>query len=237
MELLSSPTNYKPESFAESPYLRAKRDWDERIGTSVNQARNWRFLAVGLMFISLTLSGLSIVQVTQNKVIPMVITVNENSGEALVLGKAGESVYKPGEAQIRYFLIQFVKFVRSVPSDPIVIKNNWLQAYKFLRSEAALTLNLITNDDESGPLKKIGEETVAIQPISVLYVEGSKSYQARWSETVFDKNGDAIDTYTMTGLFTIESEPPTTEEAVLVNPLGIFIKSFQWNRDLGERAK
>jgi len=192
---------------------------------------------MGLTILSFGLLGLSAQQISQHKVIPMVITVGATSGEAQVLGKAGTGTYAPGEPQIRYFLIQFIKFVRGVPSDSVVIKDNWLKAYRFLRSEAAQTLNLITNGDDAGPLKKIGQETVAVQPISVLFVQGSNSYQARWSETVYDKDGIATDTYTMTGLFTIEIEPPSTEEAVLVNPLGIFIKSFQWNRDLGEAKK
>ena len=233
MELLQTPTNYKGEDFPESPYLRARMDWDERIGSTSVQASNWRLACFGSIFLSLLLLIGNAFQLTQRKIVPMVISV-QKEGEASVIGKA-EGNYEPGEAQVRYFLLQFLRFVRTVPSDAVVVKNNWLQAYKFLTREAAQTLNTIVNSDIDSPLKKIGSDTVAIQPISVLFVQGSNSYQARWSETVFDKNGTVTDSYTMTGLFTIEVQAPTSEEAILVNPLGIFIKSFQWSRDLEKK--
>lgn len=233
MELLQTPKSYRPEAQLETPYLRARQEWDERIGTTVVQAKNWRMAFVFISLLAVGLLGANVFQLTQRKVIPMVVTVSAESGEATVLGKAGMSAYQPGEPQIKYFLVQFIRYVRTVPVDPVVIKSNWMQAYKFLKREAAQTLNSMTNDDVNGPLKRIGFETVTIQPTSVLFVPGSRSYQARWTETVYDKNGQEKDSYTMTGIFTVEIEEPSSEEAVLVNPLGIFIKSFQWNRDLG----
>lgn len=233
MELLQTPRSYRPDGPPESPYLRARQEWDERMGSAVSQAKNWRLAFVLISLLCVGLVGANIIQLNARQVIPMVIAVGAQTGEATVLGRAGATAYQPGEPQIKYFILQFIKYVRTVPVDPVVVKSNWLNAYKFLRREAAQTLNAMTNSDEDGPLKRIGLETVTIQPRSVLAVPESKSYQVRWTETVYDSNGQAKETYSMTGLFTIEIEEPSTEEAVLVNPLGIFIKSFQWNRDLG----
>ena len=33
-------------SQAQTPYLRAKKEWDERIGSAIVQAKNWRLLAL-----------------------------------------------------------------------------------------------------------------------------------------------------------------------------------------------
>jgi type IV secretory pathway TrbF-like protein len=234
MELVKQVQSYKPQAAPESPYLKAKLEWDERIGATVHQAKNWRLMALSSSALALALVGANITQIMQRKVIPMVVQVDRDSGETKIIGKAGAETYRPGEPQIRFHLMQFIKYVRTVPVDPVVIKANWLAAYKFLRPEAARTLNQITDQDEQSPLKKIGLETVSIQPISVLFVEGSNSYQARWLERRFDKAGQQTEQYTMTGLYTLEIEEPKSEEAILVNPLGIYIKSFQWSKDLGE---
>lgn len=50
----------------------------------------------------------------------------------------------------------------------MLIKQNWLKAYKFMRAEASNQLNDKTNKDEDSPLKKIGEKTVIVQPITVV---------------------------------------------------------------------
>lgn len=234
MELIRTPQSYKAERAPETPYERAQEAWSGVVGRPLAQARNWRLMAVISGSLTLLLAAANIMQLLQQKVVPMVIEVNRESGETALIGKPSSNVYRPGEPQIRFHLMQFIKYVRTVPVDPVVIKTNWMAAYKFLRPEAARALNLMTDQDQESPLKKIGLETVTIQPLSILFVDGSKSYQARWTEQRFDKSGQLISQYTMTGLFTLEIEEPKTEEAILVNPLGIYVKSFQWSKDLGE---
>jgi len=232
MELIQTPVNYKPDSPISTPYLQARAEWDDRLGALSASAANWRYAFFAVTLLAFGLLVGNAVQLNSQKTIPMVIAVNQDSGEAAVLGRAIAKPYQPGEPEVRFFLLQYLKFVRAVPADPVVIKANWLAAYKFLRAEAAQQLNQMTAEDESNPLKKIGLQTVTVQPISFLYVEGSKSYQVRWKETIFSDRGEALDTYNMTGLFTLEYQQPTSEEVLLVNPLGIYIKSFQWNREL-----
>ena len=231
MEFLNVPQNYRPEAPPLTPYLRAKQEWDDRIGATVVQAKNWRLALFFTCSVSLCLSLANIVQLRAQKVIPMVVAVDRQTGEATVVGKALEGYRTQGQ-EIQYFLLRFVSLVRSVPTDPVVIRKNWMDAYKFLRKEAASTLNQITNSDPESPLKKIGSETILVQPLSVLAVPGANSFQVRWTETRFDRNGSQTGKYTMMGLFAVEVEAPTDEETILVNPLGIRIKSFQWNREL-----
>ena len=184
--------------------------------------------------LSLGLIGMNVYQLTQHKVVPFVIAINAESGEPKILGRVADSVYSPKEQEIKYFLGQFISFVRSVPSDPVVIKKNWMNAYLYLRRQAANLLNDIANRDDDNPLKKIGEQTVSVKPISIVRVGGSNSFQARWKESRYSKNGAPIDEYTMTAVFTLEFDTPKDEATLSVNPLGIFVSNFQWNRELGK---
>ena len=231
-EMLSAQINYKPESHPESAYLKAHAHWDNRLGTVTAQASNWRAACFVALFLSLFLSTGIIYQASLNKVVPMVIAVDRESGEPKIIGKIREIGYEPRLAEIRYFLSQFVLKVRSVPADPVLIKRNWLESYKMMRQGAAQVLNEQVNNDPESPLKQIGKATVIAQIVSVTKVDMGDSYQVRWEEAHYDKGGQLKSRNLMNAVFTIEFETPSSEEILLINPLGIFIKSFQWSREL-----
>ena len=153
-------------------------------------------------------------------------------GEADFMGRANSQPYQPQLQEITFFLTHFITLVRAVPSDPVLIKRNWLNAYQFLRPKAANALNEIANQDPKSPLKRIGEETLTLQPLSVTQVAGGSSYQVRWEETAYNSHGVVIERYIMNGVFTIEVNLPDDEKVLAVNPLGVFITNFQWNREL-----
>lgn len=231
-EYLQDALNYKPATHTVTPYMRAQQEWDDRFGNTVVQARNWRFACILSTAGVLLLSAFVLVQANQNRVIPFIVGVDKDRGEPVIVAKAPDVAYEPGAQEIKYFLAQFITLVRSVPADAVLIKQNWLRAYLFMRQDAANLLNDMTNKDESSPLKKIGEQTVIIQPVSVVQVAGSLSYQARWEETVYGQHGALVERYVMNGIFTIETDRPRTEAVLNQNPLGMYIKSFQWNREL-----
>ena len=57
------------------------------------------------------------------------------------------------------------------------------------------------------------------------------TYQVQWRETTFDQ-GVSSATENWTGLFTAKINPPKNEAELRANPLGIFITTFQWSREL-----
>ena len=231
-DFLAPPENFRPNQHVITPYMRARAEWDSRLGHTTVQAKNWRVAFFISALMSVSLLAINGYQVAQRKLIPVIVTINPENGAPNVLGKVGETSYEPRDEEIKYFLGQFIQRVRAVPADSVLIKKNWLDAYKFLRRAASVSLNTMVNEDSDSPFKKIGEETVTVQPISVIRVNNSSSFQARWTETVYGKTGALKEQYTMTGVFTIEVSPPTDEQTVLTNPLGIFISTFQWSKEL-----
>lgn len=231
-DFLSPPDNFRPGMHVTSPYMKARAEWDNRLGHTTVQARNWRTAFFFIAFISCGLLGMCAFQISQRKLVPVVVTVNSENGAPSVIGKVGETVYEPKDQEIKYFLSQFIQKVRAVPADQVLIKKNWLEAYKFLRRSASVSLNAMINEDPESPFKKIGEQTVTVQPISIIRVNNSASFQVRWTEAVYGKTGALEEQYTMTGVFTTEVSPPLDEETVLTNPLGIFISTFQWSKEL-----
>jgi type IV secretory pathway TrbF-like protein len=229
---LAQPISFKPDSPVTTPFRSAQQIWDARLGTATAQARNWRmafFCACAL----LVLMGLSLISlINQQRVIPVMVGLDKQTGEPTIIGSVEEQNYQPGPMEVKFFLAQFIRYVRAVSLDPVVIKQNWLRAYSLLRPEAAGLLNELTQKDPNSPLAKIGKVLVSVQPLSILQIPETNSYQLRWKETVFASHGTKLEEYTMLATFIIEFAPPSNEQTLQDNPLGIFIKSFQWNREL-----
>lgn len=232
VDFLSPPNNYKPEGSAQTPYLRARQEWDDRIGMTIVQAKNWRLAFFSCALICFCLLAIVGYQTTQRKVIPILVGLDRERGEAVAMGRADTRLYQPKLQEIKFFLTHFISLVRAVPSDPVLIKQNWLNAYQYLRPQAANALNDAANQDPKSPLKRIGQETLTLQPISVTQVADGSSYQMRWEETVYNAHGVATERYIMNGVFTIEVNPTDDEKALTVNPLGIFIIHFQWSKEI-----
>ncbi|MBO6550252.1 MAG: conjugal transfer protein TrbF, partial [Rhizobiales bacterium] len=89
-----------------TPYQKAAQLWDERIGSARVQAKNWRLIAFALVFLSFAMLAGLIWQAGQSKVIPYVVEVNKE-GHVRAVGPAIK-VYQPTDAQIAYYLAQFV---------------------------------------------------------------------------------------------------------------------------------
>jgi len=229
MNELNQPTQtYKPEGIPLTPYLKAKEIWDNRIGSARVQAYNWRlafFATVGLCFVLVI--GL-IFQSAKSSVAPYIVEVGPG-GELLAVSKAVQANRAPNDPEIRYFLAKWIKDVRALPLDAVVKKQSWISAYGSMRQKAALKMNEIVRKDD--PMSKIGEETISVTPSAIVKMS-DKTYQVRWTEDIFSKEGSPKQSYRMTGLVTIDFTQPANEKEIMANPLGLYISDFSWSKEL-----
>jgi type IV secretory pathway TrbF-like protein len=158
--------------------------------------------------------------------VPFVIEASE-TGEARLLGPA-QSAYEPSDAQLSWHLARFVEMIRGLPSDPIVVRQNWLRAYDWATQAGGQVLN--TMAEEEAPFAKIGKSTVAVEVLSVVRASPD-SFQLRWRESTY-ANGALIDVERFTGVATIVIDPASTPERLSKNPLGLYVHGFNWSRDL-----
>ena len=114
----------------ETPYQKAAQVWDERIGSARVQARNWRLIAFGNLFLAAGLAGGLIWQAARGTVTPWVVEVDK-LGEAQAIS-AAVADYRPTDPQVAWHLARFIENVRAIPADPVIVRQNWLAAYDFL---------------------------------------------------------------------------------------------------------
>jgi type IV secretion system protein VirB5 len=225
-EMKQAPQDYQSAQLMVNRYHDSKKVWDERIGNARVQAANWRLVAFGTIILGVILALGMIYQSSKSKIIPYMVRVNSD-GSAQANGAISDH-YVPQQTEIKYFLSQFIQKVRTIPTDPVVFKQNWLSAYSFLRPAAAMKMTGIVNKES--PASQIGNETREVNITSILSIT-SNSYQIRWKEVSYAADGSPKEQANMSGIFTIEVIIPSDEKILNVNPLGLYIKDFSWGKE------
>jgi type IV secretory pathway TrbF-like protein len=210
----------------ETPYSRAGAAWDARLGSAHAQSRNWRAMAFGTLALAMTLGGGLLWQAGQSRVVPYVVAV-DHLGEPEAVGPASDH-HDPDEAEIAWFLGHFVRDLRNVSLDPVVLRANWLEAYRFSTDRAALFLNAQARS--ANPFASLGVRTVSADVTSVVRIS-DRSFQVKWVEQAFER-GNLADTSHWTAILTILVKPPRSVEVLRVNPLGLYVDALDWNREL-----
>lgn len=211
---------------AATPYQKAAEVWDQRMGSARVQARNWRLMAFLCFSFVVIMSLALILQSLSSRITPYVVEVSE-SGSVRAVGNATEN-YTPSDAQIAYQLSDFIKNMRSIAIDPVVVRENWLKAYAYVTDRGALVLNEYARDHD--PFERIGEHSIAVEVTSVVRASDT-SFQVKWREITYE-NGSLVKSETYTAILTLIFQQPKTTDQLRKNPLGIYVHGFNWSKDL-----
>jgi len=218
--------NRTPEP--ETPYQKAAQLWDERIGSARVQARNWRLMAFGSLFLSGGLASALVWQSLRGTVVPWVVQVDK-LGQAQVIAPANAD-YTPSDPQIAWYLARFIEDVRSSPADPVVVRQNWLQAYDFTTTSGAVALNDYARADD--PFAKLGKQQIAVDVSSVIRASPS-SFRVAWTEHRY-QDGALASTSRWTAILTVVIQTPRSAERLRANPLGIYVNAISWSREMSQ---
>ena len=210
----------------ETPYQRAGQLWDERIGSARAQAKNWRLMAFGGLFLTTGLSGALVWQSMQSRVVPYVVEVDA-LGQAQAVAPAAKD-YRPTDPQIAWFLGRFITGVRARTLDPVLMRENWLSAYDFATERASLFLGEYART--SNPFADVGRKTVSVQVTSVVRASDT-SFQVKWTEQQYER-GSLASTSRWTAMLTVKIKPPRSADVLRKNPLGLYVDAIDWSREL-----
>ena len=173
------------------------------------------------------LAGGLVWQAARGTITPWVVQV-DRLGQAQAVAPAIAD-YKPSDAQIAWHLARFIEQVRTIPVDPVIVRQNWLAAYDFVTDRGALALNdyARTND----PFAKVGKSQIAIDVSSVIRASPD-SFRVAWIERRYE-NGALTATERWTAILTIAVQQPRDAERLKQNPLGIYVNAINWSKELG----
>ena len=229
MTLFKRPSaHYGKSPEPETPYQRAAQVWDERIGSARVQARNWRLMAFGTLVLSAGFAAALVWQSARGTVVPWVVQV-DRLGQAQTVAAASAD-YRPTDPQVAWHLARFIEQVRSIPADPIIVRQNWLRAYDWTTDRGAAALNdyARTND----PFTKVGKQQIAVEVSSVIRASAD-SFRVAWTEKRYE-NGQLAGTDRWTAILTIVIQTPRDAERLRANPLGIYVNAINWSREMAQ---
>jgi type IV secretion system protein TrbF len=212
---------------SETPFHKASQVWDERIGSARVQARNWRMLAFGNLFLSATLVGVIIFQAARGSVTPWVVEIDK-LGQAQAISPAVAD-YRPTDPQIAWHLARFIENVRAIPADPVIVRQNWLAAYDFVTDKGATALNNYARAND--PFTKVGKLQVAVEISSVIRASND-SFRVAWVERRYE-NASLAATERWTAILSVVLDTPHDAERLRKNPLGVFVHAVNWSKELG----
>jgi len=227
MNLFRRPSvRYGKTPQPETPYQRAAQVWDERIGSARVQAKNWRLMAFGSLVLAGGFASALVWQSTRGTVVPWVVQVDK-LGEAQAVAPAVAD-YRPSDPQIAWHLARFIEQVRSVPDDPVVVRQNWLRAYDYTTDRGAVSLNDYARLND--PFAKVGKIQIAVEVSSVIRASPD-SFRVAWIERHYD-SGSLASTERWTAILTIVTQQPRDADRLKVNPLGIYVNAINWSKEL-----
>lgn len=210
---------------ADTPYKRAQQEWDARMGSAVLSARSWRSIAFGALgLLGVSVVSLVVVALQQRTFVHVV----EVSPEGQVMNvRAADGRWSPTEAQTAYHLGQFIRLVRSLPTDGVVLRENWLQAYRFLTPQAAAQLTEIARRDD--PFLSLGRVGRTVHIRSII-ARSNNAWEVTWVERATNATG-TTDPEVYSGVFTVTTRAPRNADEIANNPLGLLISDFSWSRE------
>lgn len=223
-----SATHYGKTPQPETPYQRAAQVWDERIGSARVQARNWRYMAFASLILAAGFAGALVWQSARGTVVPWVVQVDA-LGEAQAVAPASAD-YEPTDPQIAFHLGRFIEQVRSIPADPIIVRQNWLRAYEFTTDRGAAALNDFARAND--PFTRVGRQQIAVEVSSVIRASPG-SFRVAWTERHYE-NGQLSTNERWTAILTVVIQTPRSAERLRANPLGIYVNAISWSREMSQ---
>ena len=223
-----SSVRYGRTPSPETPYQKAAQLWDERIGSARIQAFNWRLMAFGSLLLAGGLTFGLVWQSARGTVTPWVVQV-DRVGQAQAVAPADNN-YQPTDPQIAFHLARFIEDVRGVPTDAIVLRQDWLRAYDFTTDRGAAALNEYARSND--PFSNLGKLQISVEVSSVIRASPA-SFRVAWIQRVYE-NGSLSSTERWTAILTVVIDVPRDADRLRKNPLGVYVNAINWSKELGQ---
>lgn len=220
----------------ENPYLNAKKKHNEYESRRNASIRLWKLFGLLGLLVGLAGVGGMIHLGSQSRFIPYVVEVDK-LGQTLGVSVADKAA--PADPRIiSSLLARFITLARMVTPDVVVQRNAIFELYASLDSSDPAALKMqeyLGSDSDTSPFKRAAKETVDVQITSVI-PQSDETWQVDWLETVRARgDGSPVSSFRMRALVRIYIAPPTnhtSEDQIRKNPLGIFIRDFNWSKQL-----
>ena len=212
-----------------SPYLAARREWDERYGSLITRARNWRLAAVLALAVALVATCGLIALSTKAKVVPYVVAI-DNLGRVLAAGPADQAS-RADDRLKRAALFQWMSDLRTVTTDGVAQRKAIDRVYSMIANGSPAQVEIGDFYRNDPPFDRAQKRTVEVD-VKAVFPVSDRTYQVEWTEIVRGLSGQIESQDNWKGSVTIAISPPNDERLIRVNPLGIYVTNVSWSKVL-----
>jgi type IV secretory pathway TrbF-like protein/predicted MFS family arabinose efflux permease len=193
--------------------------WD-RVNIADRQVVLWQRTSLGSISLSVCLGFVLVTSMMRTSILSAA-AVAARADELPVVPPTIETT--PPEAEIAYGLAEFLKDVRTLSSDPVVVRANWDDALNHVTARGAQVLNDYARTES--PFAKIGRRTVTVLVTKVART-APNTFQVWWEENVAE--GGMARQERFAGLLAVTINAPKASEQITKNPFGIYVDWFTW---------
>jgi len=204
---------------------------DDRYMNSAVAKHNWQVawrLTMGMLAISFSFNGYYMMQ---PKYIPYTIEVDK-IGHVISVGAADKGNPIDSKRVLRRQVIEFIENSRTVIGDNLAQKRimNWVYARVPGNSKAKTYLDEFYRDRK--PFTMAKTETISVDQVNPLPLASDKTWQVEWIETRRNLAGEVVSKESWKAVLTYEISPLDSKEGIDSNPLGFFVPSFSWSKQI-----
>ena len=217
-----------------NPYISARRTWNEHVGSVVAQRNTWQVIGVIALLISLAAVGGMIHIGSQAKFIPYVVEVDKTG--RVFAGGPVTAGHRADQRIVKAAIAEFITDIRLVSFDVSLQRRAVFKVYaKLSGSDPAMgkANEWLNGSKDSNPFIRAKTEIVSTEIESILQ-QTDNTWEIEWIETSRDRGGVLRSPPTrwraFVTVYVAEPSPSTTEEQLLMNPMNIFVRDFNWTR-------
>jgi type IV secretion system protein TrbF len=212
------------------PYSAGRLEWNERYGSYIKAAKDWRL--VGIISLSLATLGFPLStyvwwELSQKRYVPYIIHVDKLGTPVMAGFPSQIDIEYVDERVIRSLLGQWISSFRSVTPDGVVQKKYIDHTYSMLNQSDPAGVKVHTWILTNNPNERAREKTVSVEVTSVIALS-KKSYQIDWREIERDRQGKEMGTRRFRSIAHVSIVPPQDEKVVHLNPIGLYIRDLDW---------
>jgi type IV secretory pathway TrbF-like protein len=210
-----------------NPFLAARHEFMSTYSDLARGKRNWQLCAFALLVL---LGGVLLAYLrlsAQSRITPYIVEV-DRLGQAVAYGPA--EALRPRDTRITlYQLATFIRDLRTVSSDLDTQRQLLFTAYAFAAGPARAALDDYFEKPAHDPRVLGRTLTRQVEITSILPLPKSKTWKVSWREIERPRVAGAARTVAWEAYLTVAVNPPTTTEALLRNPLGLYITDLSWS--------
>src|ERR1700742_3978679 len=209
----------------QTPYVRARQEWDERFGDQIKSKNNWRLTA----FISMATTFLCVTGMVatayRSNTVPYVVALDD-VGRAVPVVPAQQVAVKDVRRQTAV-AARWLNDLRTVVADAVVQRRLVDEVYAETGQNSAASATVPEFYSKNSPFDLLTKQTVDVSVESVVQ-QSPRTYEVTWTEVTRDLVGEFMATHRYRAFVSVTTQEVTDAKQALVNPLGLYVTNLAW---------